>query len=537
MRVLGRVGLLCFFCALPSWSDRAELEPLPEKQWNAAHAAHLLARAGFGGTPEEIRRLAGMPLAQAVAWVVDYEGRPAGSDLTLSPREGDPEHDQRIKRELDVRLRRLREQNRHREMTPELQRQLERAAEQQAVGAVLYRLRLSYAQQLRGWWLRRMVRGVRPLEEKMTLFWHGHFATGLSTVYSVTLMKHQNDLFRRHATGNFGQLLLGVARDPAMLRYLDGARNNKRNPNENFSRELLELFTLGRGNYTEQDVRSAARAFTGWTSAGTRFYFNRRQHDYRRKTFLGRTGRFDGTDVIQMLLGHPATARRLVTKLCRFFIGQQPSGPLVEGLAQLLRRGKYELKPLLRTLLASRAFYSSEAVGRKIKSPTELVVGAVRQLGLPLESLGLVQQQMVRMGQNLLEPPNVKGWDGGRAWINSATLLVRYNLMYDVVISGQRNARQRRTRNPLAPGFGWTANELLELPILKACVSCKSSREVIDLLAQRLLGGRLTKARRAQLQAMLWDPQQLFDVRRPKTRMKILFVLVLLSATPEYQLH
>ncbi|HEV3256329.1 MAG TPA: DUF1800 domain-containing protein [Gemmataceae bacterium] len=294
------------------------------------------------------------------------------------------------------------------------------------------------AEQLRGWWLYCMLQGDQPLREKLTLFWHNHFATSITKVQSSELMFRQNCLLRAHALGRFGPLLQAISRDGAMLVWLDSNSNVKGRPNENYARELMELFSLGVGHYTEKDVREAARAFTGWHTDGEGFRFDARSHDGGPKTFLGRTGAWDGGDVVRIVLEQPAAARFLVRKLYRFLVSETANPPdaLLEPLCASFRKSDCDIAALLRMMLSSRHFYSAHAFRQRIKSPVEYVVGAVqavyRRYGegeadyRPLPQQALVSR-LNAMGQPLFAPPNVKGWPGGRSWLNTSTVLERDN--------------------------------------------------------------------------------------------------------------
>ena len=235
-------------------------------------------------------------------------------------------------------------------------------------------------EQLRGWWLYCMLQGGHPLREKLTLFWHNHFATSLAKVQDTTLMFRQNCLLRKHGPGRFGPLLQAISRDGAMLVWLDSNSNVKGKPNENYARELMELFSLGVGHYTEKDIREAARAFTGWRTDGESFTFDPRLHDDGRKTVLGQTGAWDGGDVVRIVLEQPAAARFLVRKLYHAFISEKsvPPDALLEPLCESFRKSDYDIAALVRTILASRHFYSAHAFRQRIKGPVEYVLGAVR---------------------------------------------------------------------------------------------------------------------------------------------------------------
>jgi uncharacterized protein (DUF1800 family) len=277
------------------------------------------------------------------------------------------------------------------------------------------------------WWLKRMAYGPYPLQEKLTLFWHGHFTTSAKDERSALAMWNQNELHRRLGAGNFGQYVKQVSRDPAMLDYLNNSQNRKAHPNENYARELMELFTLGIGNYTEDDIKQAARAFTGWAHDGDDFVFRKFDHDTGEKTFMGMTGNFDGDDIIDIILHRPVCANYIAGRLYKYFVCEEVPDDLLNAMGDILRESNYEVRPLLRTIFASKAFYQPSVIGCQIKSPVQLVVGTIRQLGLSMPGERAIQGALGQMGQVPLYPPNVKGWPGGRLWINTSTLFVRYN--------------------------------------------------------------------------------------------------------------
>jgi hypothetical protein len=300
-------------------------------------------------------------------------------------------------------------------------------------------------EQIRGWWLYCMLQGGHPLREKMTLFWHNHFATSIAKVQSAALMFRQNCLLRSHALGRFGPLLQAISRDGAMLVWLDSNRNVKGKPNENYARELMELFSLGVGHYTETDIREAARAFTGWHTDGKGFAFNPDSHDADPKTFLGQTGAWDGGDVVRIVLEQPAAARFLVRKLYHFLISEKavPPDALLEPLCASFRKSDYDIAGLVKTMLASRHFYSDHAFRQRVKGPVEYVLGAVQAVHRrydekesdyrPLPPQVLVGR-LAAMGQPLYAPPNVKGWPGGPSWLNTSTVLERDNFAAAVAL-------------------------------------------------------------------------------------------------------
>jgi uncharacterized protein (DUF1800 family) len=285
---------------------------------------------------------------------------------------------------------------------------------------------LTVIEDAQAWWLYRMIHTQRALEEKMTLFWHMHFATGNGKVDRPAFMVQQNELFRRHSLGKFGDLLLDVARDAAMLIWLDNTQSSKKQPNENFGRELMELFTLGIGNYTEDDVRAVARAFTGWKQREAEFFFDAKDHDDGSKTIFGQTWAWKGEEVIDLLARHPKTAERISHKLVRFFVADEGMPELEKEIAKLYLETGGDMRELVGAILRSPHFVSEPAIRAKVKSPVEFAVGAIRELHatVPIRSL---PNALTRMGQTLFNPPTVAGWDEGLLWINTATLFERAN--------------------------------------------------------------------------------------------------------------
>lgn len=278
------------------------------------------------------------------------------------------------------------------------------------------------------WWLNRMLTTNRPLQEKMTLFWHGHFATAIQKVRYPAFMYQQNQLFRDNALGRFDDLLTGVYKDPSMLIWLDGTRNTKAAPNENFGREVMELFTLGHGNYTENDVHAGAKAFTGWrVMPDGSVTFVPRLHDDSVKTYLGKTGNWGADDAVRILAAHPATGHFLATKLWRFFASDTPPASAINKMAAVYYRSGHSIREMVRIMFSAPEFYSKEVRVGHIKSPTEFVVTSLRELGLTNVDLTTVPRTLAFLGQDLFNPPNVGGWPGGATWVNASTMLGRFN--------------------------------------------------------------------------------------------------------------
>jgi uncharacterized protein (DUF1800 family) len=282
-------------------------------------------------------------------------------------------------------------------------------------------------------WIQRMASGEGILREKMTFFWHDHFACNLKNVYLAQL---QNNTLRKHALGNFGDLLRAIAKDPGMLQFLNNQQNRKAHPNENFARELLELFSLGPGHYTEKDIQEAARAFTGWGfNLKGEFVFRVRQHDDGQKVFLGKRGRFDGDDIIDIILAQPQTARFITEKLYRFFVNPQLDEVVVEKWAKEFFASNYDTTRLLKRIFTSDHFYRPANRACRIKSPVEYLLSLMHLLQLRFEEPQgpLLIQRL--LGQVLLLPPNVAGWPDGQAWIDSSSLLARLRISQALLLA------------------------------------------------------------------------------------------------------
>lgn len=291
-------------------------------------------------------------------------------------------------------------------------------------------------------WLIEMGKGNESdLLNKMMLFWHGHFAC---TSKTGRVAFNQLSTLRTHALGNFRDLVMAIAKDPAMIRFLNNQQNRKNSPNENFARELMELFTIGRGNYTEEDVKEAARAFTGWSSnLQGEFIFRSRQHDYDEKKFMGQTGNFDGGDIIDIILSKKATAEFICRKVYRYFVNPTIDENRIQALANLFYKSDYDIAVLMRAIFESDWFYNTKNQGVKIKSPTEFLAGMVRQLDLTINNKIALFGIQKTLGQTLFNPPNVAGWKGGKNWIDNATLMLRLNLPQAIFLAAEINVKEK----------------------------------------------------------------------------------------------
>ncbi|MBJ76451.1 MAG: hypothetical protein CMJ98_05465 [Planctomycetes bacterium] len=377
--------------------DLRVLKSKPDSAWDARAVEHLFNRAGFGAHNLDLRR--GLRTGQKMLVGHLIRGEDEGPRFVVRPVEPDMEmlkggDEEERRKERN----RLRNDNRRQ------------------------------GQEFLNWWVSRMLEGQSPLRERMTLFWHGFFTSDSTKVRLAELMIDQNELLREHALGNFGELLHAVVRDPAMLIYLDNTSNTKDSPNENLARELMELFSLGEGNYTEEDIREVARALTGYGIDRRReFVFNARAHDFTTKTILGVEGRHDGRDVVDILLAQPACARWVAGSIITYLEGAAPDQERLEAYAEFLREADYELGPMLEKLLLDPEFYRDEIVGARVSSPIDYLVGACRRLGADVRG-ELIVRGAGLLGMSLFEPPNVKGWNEGPAWITTATLMNRANL-------------------------------------------------------------------------------------------------------------
>lgn len=355
-------------------------EPSRASPWDRSRAAHLLRRAAFGFTPRQ--------LSDAVS-----EG-PEATIRRLLTTVPDAEYSATVKTLGDAVL---------------------------AGGE---------PRSLASWWLYRMLHTTAPLRERLTLFWHGHFATSGAKVADARLLMRQHELLHTQAMGDFRALAQGIARDPAMLLYLDSATNRRTHPNENFARELLELFCLGLGNYSERDIQQLARCFTGWEVRNGEFRFNRYQHDRGEKEFLGRRGAYSGEQAVHVVVDQPAAAEFVVRKLVRELVADEPelSREYCRPLVERFRKARLDIAELVATILGSRILLADPPVGRKVRSPVEFAIGWLRSVDATT-NLTKLADDLGQLGQALFFPPNVKGWPGGRAWINSTSLAGRANLM------------------------------------------------------------------------------------------------------------
>ena len=491
--------------------------PLSAKQWNSETAAHLLNRAGFGGTPAEIEAARGKGLDAAVRDLVDVSDDVANVPPPAWAR--------------PLNIRKTRTEMRSNKISPKERKARKREFHDMEGENIL---------DLRRWWLERMLTSPAPLLEKMTLFWHGHFATSVQKVRDGYWMWLQNDTLRRNALGNFAALTKKMSRDPAMMIYLDLRKSQKEHPNENWARELMELFTIGIGNYTEQDIREAARAFTGYgvNLRTQQFRFAPFQHDVSSKTFMGRTGPLEGDDIIDTLLEKPACAQFIGRKIWRYFVEDDPSPETVNAVASRLRAHNYEMRPLLREILSSGEFYSERVIRSQIKSPLQFLIQTAKLLEIALPPVALAQNAMRQMGQILFAPPSVKGWDGGRAWINTSTLLFRYNFA-NYLINGDAMLPTSVPAKERARDFGFRRGLALDADIrrdpidVSKLIPAELRRKPQELVAH--LSNRLFQAKAAAKETEAFV--RYLEARNPDTGDETMRGLLhLMMSTPQFQL-
>ena len=471
--------------------------PYPEKLWDRTMAAHLLNRAGFGGTPAEIEKLHAMGLENAVDSLIHAED---DGDLFPRPMMVMPSERFAFKERI-------------------------RAAgtedDRKAIRQELNQLERSNMLDLRLWWLNQMRYTTAPLREKATLFWHGHFATSNQKVNDPYMMWSQNETLRHDALGKFPTLLKAMSRDPAMIRWLDLGDSRKNHPNENFAREVMELFSLGEGHYTEKGIQESARAFTGYrvNPETATFFFKEYEFDPTQKTFFGKTGAFTGDEIIDAIVAQPQCARYIGRKLWVFFVKENPSDETVSDVAELMLSNGYDIGSTLTTIFKSAAFYSPKVVHHQIKGPVQWMMQATKMLEIPLPDALVLENSLSALGQVVFAPPNVKGWDGGRAWISASSLLYRYNLAA-YLLSGKAHV------------LGGGNTKTAEIPLLAIAPpeSRTGSDTLLDHLSFRIFNYPLTAKDRATFLTYLEKHPV------PYTDETVRDLMQIMMSTPEYQL-
>ncbi|HEX8523348.1 MAG TPA: DUF1800 domain-containing protein [Tepidisphaeraceae bacterium] len=450
----------------------APFVPTEEQPFGAQRLGHLLRRTTFGATPERLSKFAGKSPADVIDWLFDF----------------DPEED----------------------------------PFQQFVDQLEGFVNLNQSQSVASYWYYRMLNSPQPLQERLALFWHGHFATGAGKVERGRLMHQQIQLFRQKGPGSFRDLLIAVGRDPAMLIWLDGQANRKGKPNENYAREVMELFTLGIGNYSEKDIKELARAFTGWRVQEEEAKFDPKQFDDGEKELLGATGKFNSESAADVLLKQPACSRFISSKLLREFVHPEPEPVHVDRYARRLVDTKWNIKTVLREMLASRLFFSDWSYRSRIKSPIELAVGAAQVVGGKVDA-NFLRESCTRMGQNLLNPPNVKGWPGNEDWINANTVMLRFNFAMQITSQRQQEFVRKTDFDKWLKQTG-----------------VKTADDVVNYYAKLMLDGKLDDdAKEKLLDFMDRGPKgekKSFVLTSETVNTKVKGLLHLMMAMPQYQL-
>ena len=446
-----------------------DVEPFDQRR-----LCHLLRRASFGPTPKRLAEMKGKTVAETIDWLLEFD--PADDPFASM------------------------------------------------VDGLEGFVNLTQSGSVASYWFYRMLNSPHPMQERMALFWHGRWATGAGKVENGRLMHRQIQTFRQLGLGSFRELCIAMGRDPAMLVWLDGRTSVKGKPNENYAREVMELFTLGIGNYTEKDVQELARAFTGWKVNGEteEATFNAKQFDDGEKEILGQKGKFDSESAVDVLLLQPIASKHLSRNLLKEFVHPAPADEHVEHYAKRLIAHDWNVKRVMREVLASRLFFSDWAYRARIKSPVELAVGAALAMGGKV-STDFLRESTTRLGQNLLNPPNVKGWPGDQMWINSNTVLLRFNFAMQMATQRQREFVRKSEIDT------WIEENKI-----------KSADNLIDHFAAVLLDGELpADAREKFLDYMNRDSKNAtkqFKMSADMINTKVRGVLHMMMTMPEYQL-
>lgn len=457
---------------------------------NSRQIKHLYARAGFGISFNDLHSRANWSVKKAVKNI--FEASALNQPITV------------VAENLDNHY--------HSNMTEDEKKGIQM-------------LRNKQEKSLNATWMNQMSSSNAQLREKMTLFWHNHFACNIGNSYYEQQL---NNIQRANALGNFKTLLIAVSQSPGMLKFLNNQQNVKNHPNENFARELMELFTIGRGHYTEQDIKESARSFTGWSYNGktTEFSFRPGVHDTGIKTFMGTTANFCGEDIINIILKNPQTAKFICTKLYKYLVNEVPDDAHINQMADVFYKGNYEISPLLQFVFQSDWFYEDKNMGNVIKSPVEFMVGLNRQFYVTYHNPDVLMQFQRTLGQVLFRPPNVAGWPGGRNWIDSSSLMYRMKIPSTILSAGVIDFSGKATPEDEAYLASMKKQQFNVI---------QRTQAVPDW--NRFLQGIPLKTTHQQIAAFILEPQLnpvILDEVNKQTDIKTL--LIQLVSTPEYQL-
>jgi uncharacterized protein (DUF1800 family) len=445
----------------------SEAQPFDQRRLN-----HLLRRTAFGTTPARATDLQGKNLTEVLDWLFDFDT------------DQDPF--------------------------------------QQLVDQLEGFVNLNQVNSVASYWYYRMLNSPHPLQERIALFWHNHFATAGGKVERGRLMHQQIQLFRKQGLDSFRELLIAVGRDPAMLIWLDGQSNRKGKPNENYAREVMELFSLGIGNYSERDIKELARAMTGWRVQDEEATFDPKQFDDGPKEILGNKDRFDSESAIDVLLKQPACSKFIAKNLLKEFVHPDPTQIHIDHYAKRLVDNDWQIKPVLREMVSSRLFFSDWSYRSRIKSPVELAVGAAQAVGGKVDT-AFLRDSCTRMGQNLLNPPNVKGWEGNEDWINANTVMLRFNFAMQMTAQRQQEFVRKS-----------------ELDKWLRQTNIKTADDVVTYYTNLMLDGKLNdETKEKLLDFMNRGPKgekKNFVMSTEMVNTKVKGLLHLMMSMPEYQL-
>ncbi len=506
----------------------SKLNLLSKSDWNYKTASHLLNRAGFGGPPAEIEKLQAMGPEGAVSYLVDYEKIPVTLNPASNFSQPEPDHEEREKIERTKLL-----DNPHPGESDEAyKKRMEEAKklvpQHQAEKKAISEFREEACESLRQWWIRQMAYTPRPFQEKMVLFFHGHFACGGHSCQEGYFRYLQNQLFRDKCLGSWEDMLVSVTKDPCMLRSLDNQKNFKGKPNENYARELMELYTLGVDYYTEQDVTEGARALTGWGIDEDKlcFVFRADQHDDGEKTYLGLKGNLGPVEIIHQIVKQPQAARFITSKLWTFFTDQKPSEKIATALAEEFRGAGMVLKPVMKLMFRCEDFYAPEVIGKQIKGPIQWLANSIRLLERDFPDRKYTMDVQNKMCQELFRPPTVKGWDGGPAWINTNTMLARYNLVEGILAPATGEIRQKGGK---VVHSATKPDSKISLMKLFSPEELRDNSKLLVALQKRFLQVPLAEGRAVALEKYVASQKE-------QTEETLRTAVQMTMTTPEYQL-
>ena len=502
------------------------LQALAHAEWTSRHASHLAWRAGLGETPQGCQKIYDLGVQEAVESFLSQLNPEAEFS---SWRAYDRTKEFENKKEAEPIRAKIKE-------TRDPQELKTLTAEKDRLSKLRTDIRRHSVEDLTIEWIHRLNTTTRPFSQKLLLFWHNHFAVSAQKMnINGHFMASYLDLLSKIGLSDWKTILTEVSKHPAMIEHLDNDSNVKGHPNENFARELMELFSLGIGYYTETDVLESARAFTGWTyePATAAFNFNLNKHDDGVKTFLEKTGNFKGEEVIEIIINHPQASRFLAEKIWTYFAYENPEKELIEEFSLIIKKCNFNLKEIFRTLFLSQAFYSARSMGTQIKSPVQLVCGTIRFIRCENYPAKTVEKTLQYMGMDLAYPPDVNGWPCGSLWINTSTLLLRYNFMNFLINGIEFSDSKKEKKSENQP-------TLLDLKKIVDTQVLTSSEETVDFFLNYFIQRPLQSDLRDKLKKYLHTDRSggtsSFDQNSPTAGEKIRGLIHLILSSPDYQL-